>query len=83
MVRIDRNLCAPLGKKRSMFTIGLMILVWGCHWLHAATVSVPEEQPTIQAGIEATVDGDTVLVSSGTYTGTGNVNLDFKGKAIT
>ena len=83
MVRIDRNLCAPLVKKRSMFTVGLMILVWGCHWLHAATVSVPEEQPTIQAGIEATVDGDTVLVSSGTYTGTGNVNLDFKGKTIT
>ena len=84
MAILDKNLCALLAVKReSMFTVGLIILVWGCQWLHAATVHVPKDQPTIQAGIETAVDGDTVLVSDGTYTGEGNVNLDFKGKTIT
>ena len=35
--------------------------------LHAATVEVPGEQPTIQAGIDAAGVGDTVLVACDTY----------------
>jgi hypothetical protein len=44
-----------------------------------------QEHPfdAIQEGINAAVNGDTVLVLDGTYTGTGNRDLDFGGKLIT
>ncbi len=46
---------------------------------NAATINVPADQPTIQAGINAASNGDTVLVAAGTYT----ENINFLGKAIT
>ncbi len=49
----------------------------------AATINVPADQPTIQAGIDISQNGDTVLVDDGIYKGKGNVNIDFKGRMIT
>jgi len=45
----------------------------------AEVIHVPGNQPTIQAGINTAVTGDTVLVTDSTY----YENINFKGKAIT
>ncbi|MFH1501874.1 MAG: right-handed parallel beta-helix repeat-containing protein [Candidatus Eisenbacteria bacterium] len=50
---------------------------------HGATVYVPSQQPTIQAGIDAAGDGGTVYVAPSIYTGPGNRVLDFGGANVT
>ncbi len=45
---------------------------------HAADINVPGDQPTIQAGINAAVNGDVVIVAQGEYF----ENINFNGKAI-
>jgi hypothetical protein len=45
--------------------------------------NVPAGYRTIQAAIDAAADGDLIVIANGIYTGTGNIDLDFRGKAIT
>lgn len=49
-----------------------------------ATYYVPDDYGTIQAALTDVAGGGlhTIIVRDGTYTGTGNKNLDFDGKAI-
>jgi len=51
-------------------TTGLLILVvvlFACQRVRAATLIVPDDYPTVQAAIDAASPGDTVLVRTGTY----------------
>jgi hypothetical protein len=44
---------------------------------------VPNEYPTIQAAINASQNGDEVVIANGVYSGPGNYNINFIGRAIT
>ena len=63
----------------STLFITLLVSTFSSYSILAATIHIPGDQPTIQAGIEAAEAGDLVLVSPDTYV----ENIDFLGKAIT
>ena len=50
-----------------------------CSLLNSTIINIPADQPTIQAGIDVSVNGDTILVQPGTYF----ENLNYNEKSIT
>jgi hypothetical protein len=54
-------------------------------WSGTNSLCIAPDGPkaTIQTAIDAAVDGNVIVVMPGRYTGPGNYNIQFKGKAIT
>jgi hypothetical protein len=50
--------------------------------VYPATLRVPNDQPTIQAAVDAASSGDTILIASGLFSGDGNRDIDFHGKEL-
>lgn len=47
--------------------LAILVVACICAAAHATIINVPTDQPTIQAGIDAAVATDTVLIATGTY----------------
>jgi len=62
--------------------LGFLIAGFMSATASATSIEVPNDQPTIQAGIDAASPGDTVLVATGTFQGAGNNDVDFNGKDV-
>ncbi len=67
---------------RSLIHLLAVLLAAGTGVLRAGIIHVPADSSTIQAGILGASDGDTVLVADGVYTGPGNRDISFFGRAI-
>jgi predicted outer membrane repeat protein len=73
--------------ERIIVGVAAVFVCAGAGVCFGATITVgthgPVDYSTIQEAIDAAVDGDEVVVSDGTYTGVGNRDIGFLGKAIT
>jgi hypothetical protein len=77
----DGSLCLPDGNSCGVL-IGAREL--GCHLKTTWYVKADGtgDAPTIQAAIDRAFDGDTILVATGSYTGDGNRDISYGGKAL-
>ncbi len=83
MKRMNRK--GEITKCRTQIAAVLIVVLVGL--AQAGTITVGSDPncdfDTIQAGINAAIGGDVVIVADGVYTGDGNRDIDFGGKNIT
>ncbi len=73
---------SPIGRVGLVVFISAIVVTF--EGVSGAVRLVPTpEYPTIQAAIDASSNGDVVIVSEGIYSGPGNRDLNFGGRAIT
>jgi parallel beta-helix repeat protein/predicted outer membrane repeat protein len=68
--------------RTSAFFLTAILLIICSATVQARIIHVPGDSSTIQGGINGAANSDTVMVADGTYTGDGNRDIDFTGKAI-
>ena len=72
---------------KNCLVMAMFLIAMGCATAAGRTIYVDDDGPAdfnnIQAAIDDSNDGDTVIIADGTYTGDGNRDIDFLGKAIT
>jgi hypothetical protein len=77
----DQSPCAPQSPPNPECDL---IGAWpvGCQ-AHLVNAEGTGDFPTIQAAIDGAADGDLILLAAGTFTGEGNRDIDFRGRAVT
>ena len=63
---------------KRVYIFALVLVVFSYSPVSATIINIPDDYPTIQQGIDASTDGDTVLVQPGTYV----ENINFNGHNI-
>lgn len=69
-------------KKLARIAFIIVILIAGYPTIQAATRHVPADYTTIQAAVDASNAGDTIIVADGVYSGQGNRDIDMRYKAL-
>lgn len=86
-VQVGWILALALGMFVTMPALGQIIYVdvyaIGADDSSSSNIQSGPQYPSIQAAINAAIDGDTIILAPGTFRGDGNRDLDFNGKAIT
>ena len=77
--RLQLGILVSITRLVRFHAFGLVLCLFAVEACAQNTIRVPADQPTIQAAIDISAQGDTILVSPGTY----KELISFQGKAIT